>query len=216
VRIGLFGGTFNPIHWGHLKAIEEVRAHYALEWVYLIPSLTPPHKGSTQLAAAHHRLAMVQLAVATSTGLRASDVELKRRGTSYTIDTVRHFKRTAQPDDELFFIMGIDAFLEVDTWKAHTDLLANQTTIVMSRPGYQLDTGSLETFLASHVALDYHWDAAQRRFVHPRLPDIWMIAVEPVPISSSQIRALLQSGCAIRGLVPAAVENYIMHEGLYR
>ncbi len=121
-RIGLFGGTFNPIHLGHLRTAVEVGEKLSLDVVFLIPSALPPHKDSTALISAEDRLAMARIAVEGSGLFQVSDVELMRSGPSYTIDTVRYFK-SCFGDAALFLIVGADAFLELDTWKDYQTLL---------------------------------------------------------------------------------------------
>jgi nicotinate-nucleotide adenylyltransferase len=117
MKIGLFGGTFDPIHFGHLRSALEVREACGLERVVLIPAAVPPHKGWGAMAAAADRLQMIELAVAGAPGLAVSDVELRRAGPSYTIDTIRDFQGEI-PGGEIALIVGLDAFLEIDTWKS--------------------------------------------------------------------------------------------------
>ncbi|HSM73080.1 MAG TPA: nicotinate (nicotinamide) nucleotide adenylyltransferase, partial [Desulfobacterales bacterium] len=117
-RIGLFGGTFNPIHLGHLRSAQEVLEAFDLQRILLIPSALPPHKEPEFLANAADRLAMIRQATLGHTGLSVSDVEITRPGPSYTIDTVRFFKRSLPADTRLFLVVGLDAFLEIDSWKA--------------------------------------------------------------------------------------------------
>ena len=139
MHVGLFGGTFNPIHNGHLKAIEEVLKGFSLDKSYLIPSAIPPHKEQRNLVDAKDRMEMIRLAVATCPALMesvtVSDVELKRKGPSYTIDTVCHFKSILPKDSRLYLILGLDAFLEIDTWKSYTNLFMLTSFIVIPRPG---------------------------------------------------------------------------------
>jgi nicotinate-nucleotide adenylyltransferase len=136
-RIGLFGGTFNPIHCGHIAVAQQLQRGFPLDRIYLVPSRLPPHKSCSDLAQAAHRLAMIELALAEVKGdtLRLSDIELKREGPSYTVDTVAAFRKELSPDDELYLIMGADAFLELDSWRQWRALLAAVSLIVMSRPG---------------------------------------------------------------------------------
>ena len=134
MRIGLFGGTFNPIHRGHLWAASEVIKRFNLDQFFLIPAALPPHKTPGAVANADDRLEMIHLAIADLSGLTVSDVELNRPGPSYTIDTVRHFKNTLANDSRIYLIMGLDAFLEIDTWKSYTELLEQIAFIVMARP----------------------------------------------------------------------------------
>ena len=136
-KIGIFGGTFNPIHVGHLRAAVEIQEGFGLDAVYLIPSASPPHKGRANLAPAADRMAMVQKAIEGHRGLRASDIELKRKGPSFTIDTVCSFRKHLPEDAWLYLVMGLDAFLEIETWKSYQDLLHIIPLIVINRPDHQ-------------------------------------------------------------------------------
>ena len=141
MRIGLFGGTFNPVHEGHLRIALEVKAAFRLDKIHLIPSFLPPHKKPAGVASAEYRLEMIRLSLGDRTGLTVSEVELKRSGPSYTIDTVRNFL-SARPDNmKLYLIMGLDAFLEIDSWKSHQDIFRLVPIIVMARPGNADDVG---------------------------------------------------------------------------
>jgi nicotinate-nucleotide adenylyltransferase len=134
MRIGLFGGTFNPVHLGHLRAAVEVRQGFELDEIFLVPAALPPHKIPGDVAASADRLNMLNLALGADSGLKVSDVELNRSGPSYTIDTVQHFKQTLPAESRLFLIMGLDAFLEIDTWKSYRKLLTQIPLIVINRP----------------------------------------------------------------------------------
>ena len=134
MRIGLFGGTFNPIHYGHLRAAMEVCEGFDLENIYFIPSSLPPHKNIQDVASGADRLEMTRLALGGNPKFILSDVELKRPGLSYSIDTVKHFKRSLKTDVDLFLVMGVDAFLEIDTWKSFNHLFRMIPMIIMTRP----------------------------------------------------------------------------------
>src|ERR1700693_5773097 len=129
MRVGLFGGSFNPIHFGHLRAAEEVREMLKLDLVYFVPASSPPHKPEGELAPAEHRLQMVRLATKGNRHFMVSDVEVRRAGRSYTIDTVRHFLATLRAPSTLFLMMGTDAFAELEAWK-DCDELVRQSSIV--------------------------------------------------------------------------------------
>lgn len=221
MRIGLFGGTFNPIHLGHLKIIGEVRNAFSLDRVVLIPAAIPPHKPARDMARTEDRMTMVRLATAGCQGLAVSDVEIQREGISYSIDTVNHFQRTQSPETELFFIVGVDAFMEFDTWKAHDELLERMSFIVMTRP----DAGrsdldgqreALGVFLHDRLSNGYHYDPAQKAFVHCRKQPLYILEVTPVDISSTLIRNRIRRGKPIADLVPGSVHDYILQRGLYR
>ncbi len=135
MRIGLFGGSFNPVHIGHLRAAEEIRGLCSLEKVIFIPTHIAPHKPVRTLASPQHRLTMLELAIQDNRHFLVSDAELKRPGRSYSVETLRYF-RAAFPEADPFFIMGMDAFAEIDTWKNYRDLFPLCNFVVMTRPGY--------------------------------------------------------------------------------
>ncbi|MBX6378721.1 MAG: nicotinate-nucleotide adenylyltransferase [Clostridia bacterium] len=198
-RIGIMGGTFDPIHNGHLVAAEAVRHHFSLSRVYFVPAARPPHKAAQAISAGRHRYAMAVLATCSNPAFFVSSEELDRDGTSYTIDTLRAF-RSVFPDAELYFITGADAILQILHWKAPEELLATAHFIAVSRPGYpsqQLDQlrSRLPEQLRSRVLLQ---------------------EIPALAISSSDIRERVRRGLPIRYLLPESVAQYIAKEGLYR
>ena len=222
MRIGLFGGTFNPVHIGHLRAAEEVREAFNLEQIYFIPCAIPPHKASASLAPASARQEMLNAALAEVPYGHVSDVELNRAGPSYTIDTVKQFRRNTAAGVELFLIIGYDAFIEIDTWKAYRELFLRTAFIVLPRvrtddlPSEQLGR-QIEAFLTSKVSSQYRPSRQSNHtvFQAPNChPVIWYDA-SVLKISSTRIRRLRGSGRSIRFLVPAAVEHIILAKGIY-
>ncbi len=218
MRIALFGGTFNPIHFGHLRTAIEVREGFGLERVILVPAATPPHKPAAGLAPAEDRLAMVRLAVRRAPGLCVSDAEIRRGGPSYTIDTVRRFL-AALPGTELFLLVGLDAFLEIDTWKGFRELLALVPAIVIPRPGAaegSEDRRALGRFLRRRISRQAIENPDESTFQAPGIRGIHLFPVTPLEISSRRIRELAAAGRSIRYLAPDAVGRYIERKGLYR
>lgn len=220
-RVGLFGGTFNPIHLGHLRAVQKAAEGFALDRVYLIPSAVPPHKALEGIAQAEDRLEMTRLAVSDDPGLRVSDVELKRSGPSYTIDTVHHFRSVLPGDTEFCFIIGLDAFLEIDLWKSYRELFERIPFIVMIRPGYG-DKDSmpallekLGSLLKSKIAEGYQYSASQHGYVHAENQPIYIFDANFMDISSTKIRKQIKEGRSIRSLVPENVEYFIKTKGLF-
>ena len=220
MRIGLFGGTFNPIHLGHIQVVHEVQEGFALERIILIPSALPPHKEPGGVADARDRMEMIRLAIADYPDFMVSDVELKRSGPSYTIDTVRHFKSALPEDSALYLILGLDAFLEIDTWKSYTDLFLMVPFIVMART----DAGdsdtvlrwqTLEAYLKSRITEGYQFSASRSCYIHDEKQPIFVYNMTPVNISSTKIRQLIKKGGAIRSMVPKIVEDFIKTKGLY-
>jgi len=221
VRIGLFGGTFNPIHVGHLLTAKDVQRFFTLDKIYLIPSALPPHKAPDGVVDAEDRLEMIRLAIPTHPDILVSDVELKRSGPSYTIDTIVHFQYSLPAENELFLIMGIDAFLEIDTWKSYTELLRLIPLIVMARPGIGPNAGipewkTLEEYLHSTISPDYLFSESNECYLHPDQQPIFRFNGNPRNVSSTQIRNLLKKGASIKGLVPENVEEFIKAKGLYQ
>ena len=219
-RIGLFGGTFNPIHLGHLRAALEVKEAFSLDKIYIIPSAIPPHKNTTGLVEAADRLKMIHLAVSDHTEFAVSDIELKRSGPSYTVDTVNYFKSSLSKDTQLYLIVGLDAFLEIDTWKSYMDLFQIIPLIVMLRPDTKWnDTKSrwqiLDEFLKSRISDGYVFSTSGSSYVHDEKQPIHFYHVTLLDISSSIIRKLIKEGRSMKFLVPEKVENYINSKGLY-
>jgi nicotinate-nucleotide adenylyltransferase len=214
VRLGLFGGTFNPIHLGHLRAAVEVQEAFDLDKLLLIPSAKPPHKEADQVANAKDRLHMVRLAIHGQRGLEASDVELARPGPSYTIQTLQYFQERFGAGSDIRFIVGQDAFSEITTWKFFDALFRTAHFIVMTRPGSMLQ--SIEQFIHTHISEAYQYDSASLRFNHPDWCSIFCLNITHLDISASDIRQRIRQGRSIRFLVPDAVEGFITEKGLYR
>ena len=220
MRIALFGGTFDPIHFGHLRAALEVKQGFELDQIVMIPAAQPPHKTGDQVSDAMDRLKMVELGMSGYSGFSVSDVELQRSGPSYAIDTINHFKTSSSKDTGIFFISGLDAFLEIDTWKSYEELLRQIAFIVIDRP---ISDGSntasrwkrLEEFIKTKISADYKFSDPSACFIHSDARPIYIFDVTSLDISSTRIRNLVKSGQPITYLVPEAVENYIIRRGLY-
>ncbi len=221
MRIGLFGGTFNPVHFGHLRTVLEVREQFNLDRIYLIPSALPPHKSEAGIVSPSDRLEMIRRAVGKDSGFVVSDVELMRSGPSYTIDTLSFFEDTLPKTDPRFLIVGLDAFLEIHTWKDFRGILSRISLIVMGRPGAFVrgQSGDMSLAVADYLdglAPGYRYDRQQSVFVHPQFQPVYLIGVTSLDISSSAIRSLVRSGRSIRFLVPEPVSEYIFSKGLYQ
>ena len=221
MRIGLFGGTFNPVHFGHLRAALEIREGFDLDEVILIPAALPPHKIPVDVADAADRMQMLDLALEDVSGLRLSDIESKRSGPSYTIDTVQHLRQTLPDQSRIYLIMGMDAFLEIDTWKSYNELLEQIPFIIISRP----NTGScatdfgwkfLEEYLTSKISADYVFSKSQNCYRTKDKQPVYIYEVTGLDISSTRIRSLISEGRPIRFLVPQKVAHYIQSKGLYK
>ena len=220
MRIGLFGGTLNPVHLGHLRAAVDVREGFELDKIFLIPAALPPHKASGDLAASADRLHMLNLALGADSGLKVSDVELNRSGPSYTIDTVQHFKQTLPAETRLYLIMGLDAFLEIDTWKFHQELLTQIPFIVINRPktGHRMSGAPLkimDNFITSRLSADYSFSASRSGYLARRQQPIYVFEVTALDISSTGIRRQISKNQSINYLVPQRVAEYIRTKGIY-
>jgi len=219
-RLGMLGGTFDPVHRGHLETADAVRRRFGLDEVLLIPSAKPPHKRRPTITAPRHRLAMVRLAVADRPGLAASDIELRREGPSYTVDTVAQVKAASPTGTRLFFLLGTDAFLEFDTWKSYNTLLHEVPLVVLARGGAPDDLArrkdELTAFIRGRIDDGYRWRPAVAAFVHPRRRPIHLFDGPRLPIAATDIRRRLRRGDACREVLPAAVADYIQRERLYR
>jgi nicotinate-nucleotide adenylyltransferase len=221
MRAGLFGGTFNPIHKGHLMAAEQVLDRFRLDCLFIIPSRVPPHKFPAYLAPAEERMRMIQLSLPADARYCLSDVELQRSGPSFTIDTVDHFSNRIIPGAALFLITGMDAFLEIHTWKSHPRLLEVIQPVVVTRPvddrvPADSDADRLDNYIRSRLSEAYRYVEEQTCWLHPGGNCIHLLPTRPVAISSSQVRQRIRAGKSIGNLVPSAVKAYIERKGLYR
>jgi nicotinate-nucleotide adenylyltransferase len=220
MHIGLFGGTFNPIHRGHLWAASEVIKRFNLDQIFLIPAALPPHKTPGAVANADDRLEMIHLATSDLPGLTVSDVELHRPGPSYTIDTVRHFKNTLADDSRIYLIMGLDAFLEINTWKSYTELLEQIAFIVMARPDEDCPDADqgwkiLENYLKSTLSADYEFLTAHGCYTSEGKQSIYIVDIDAMDISSTEIRKNIKTKKTIENLVSPRVAEFIQSKGLY-
>jgi nicotinate-nucleotide adenylyltransferase len=213
--IGLFGGTFDPVHLGHLRAAEEVRRLAGLDRVLFIPSFLPPHKGPGTGASPEDRLRMVELACRGRAGLEASPIEVEAREKSYSILTLRKI-RGLSPDARIFFILGVDAFLDIGTWREYERVLEECFFIVMGRPGFELDRAG--NVLGGRLR-DSMGPLADGKGVAGALPPrtrIFLLPIRALDISSTEIREKISRGETLDGLVPAPVDAYIREHELYR
>jgi len=214
--IALFGGTFDPIHSGHIAVAQAVQRRFHLDAIHFIPSSRPPHKSRAELTPFVHRYAMVALACADHQGFVPSLAEAPlESGTPphffYTIDTVRRFRRE-HPSDHLYFIVGADQFLEIPTWKNYEALLDSCDFIIASRPGFRIDALRLVVppeKLGRGPADDPH-KIILRKSV------IYLLTTVANHVSSTEVRERLEQHKNIHGLVPARVEEYILGQALYR
>jgi len=196
-RIALMGGTFDPVHYGHLLVAEEARQQYQLDEVVFVPNNISPHKKDYQVSRAEGRYAMVVLATADNPQFCVSRQELERPGPSYSIDTIRAFRQELGPNVQLYFITGADAILEILTWRQPQDILSECQLIAAYRPGFDLK--KIGAVLGEDLA-----------------SKVQMLAMPAMDISSTQIRQRVAQGQSIRYLTPPAVADYIYKHNLYQ
>lgn len=197
-RVGILGGTFDPIHVGHLMMAEAVRGEYQLDEILFIPAASPPHKEGQRITSAEHRYLMTVLATLSNPHFFVSDLEMKRPGPSYTIDTI-YALRYEFPKTAFSFIIGTDVIAEIATWDRVEELLTLCPFIAASRPGEEPDLARLRRELGALGEARIH-----------------SVTTPELEISSTDIRQRVRRGASIRYIVPDAVEQYIYKEGLYR
>ena len=202
MREGILGGTFDPIHNGHLHVAAEALRGLALDGVLFIPARVPPHKRDRPLSDARHRLRMVTLAVENRSHFEVSDIELKRSGPSYSVDPVAAEKERLGGEAEIFFLVGADQAGDLATWHHLTRLVGLCRIVPVNRPGFSLDGLEELTKVLS---------AKQVRELKSSVLDI-----PPMDVSATDVRRRVREGDEISGMVPAAVERYIRDQGLYR
>lgn len=219
-RIGLFGGTFDPIHKGHWLVAMDVLKQFELEKIYFIPCALQPHKTSGSIASASDRVAMLQLALQDQPRFDICKFEIQRQGPSYTVDTLNYFASSQPSGTRLHFIIGIDAFLEIDTWKSYSRLFELAAFIVMTRPGIGKSSEQvLRTaidYTRRRICSDYQLVSHGNRLVHPVKQPIYLAGVSQIDIASTQIRRLIKQGNPIDDWINQDVSDYIETKGLYR
>lgn len=212
MKIGIFGGTFNPVHFAHLRIAEEIRETFALEKVVFVPAATPPHKPLADDLAFAERLKMVTMALRGNPHFTVSDLEGRREGKSYSIDTL-HIFRELYPGDELFFIMGSDSFADFRLWKSYAAIFSCCNIVTITRPGYHIS--SLLEVLPVDIAHQFCYHESQNRLSHRSGYSVYSIEGTQLDISSTAIRSLLRQGKSIKYLLPATVERYIKQQRFY-
>jgi nicotinate-nucleotide adenylyltransferase len=198
-RIGVFGGSFDPVHMGHLTVAQDAVERLELDRLIFVPAAVPPHKQDRTLAEGRHRLEMLQLATEENPGFEVSDMELRRGGVSYTFDTMKQIQ-FEHPGAELFFIVGLDSLTILHLWKNVGQLLELCTVVPFARGGED------PARIAGQIQLAEPWKT--------RLLER-LIRIHEIEISASEIRMRLAEGLSIRYLVPPEVEMYIAEQGVY-
>lgn len=211
-RLGLFGGTFDPIHYGHLRTAEEVAEALALTRLWFIPAALPPHK-TERVSPFEVRLEMTRLAVGRHPRFEVSDIEGRRAGKSYSIETLRQVRREYGPDWELYFILGLDAVLEIPTWKDYAQLFTLCHFVVLDRPGY--DRSQLERVLPREGPRQFKPLSGEAGFGDEAGHKVLFLSTTLMDISATRIRGLAREGGSLRYLLPERVRRYIIKNKLY-
>ena len=200
-KIGILGGSFDPVHIGHLIIAEQISERLTLDSVLVIPCNTPPHKDAVNLTPGGRRFRMVELAIEGNPRFRACDIELTRGGVSYSVDTVTSLKLQYGPGTEFYFLVGADSLIELAAWREYKRLLSLCTVVTAVRPGCDLSS----------------WPSQDGLCTREEISDLKRHVMETplIDISSTEIRRRRQSGESIRYLVPDAVEQYVIEHSLY-
>ena len=219
-KVGLFGGTFDPIHSGHLSAAEEIKSILNLDKVYFIPSGNPPHKENSDITPASDRLEMIRLAIEDNKDFEISEFELTSESPSYTVKTLEHFN-SIEPDVEFYFIVGNELFNNIESWKDYKKLFELSNFAVITRPGFSEEDSS-KVPLALKDDFRYHNSIENVISYTNKTKDselknknIVFIEIKGIEISSTDIRAFVKSKQSIKNLVPDKVEKYISAKKLY-
>ncbi len=212
MKLGLFGGTFDPIHIGHLRCAEEILEMFELDRVVFIPAAYQPLKTNRKVLPFGHRETMINLAIAENGAFCLSDLEHRRDGFSYSIDTVAYFQEKNR-GAALYFIIGEDAFQDITLWKEWKKLLVQCNFIVMTRPGYRID--GLDDILPRDFLPEFNYDTKEEGYKGPRGTCIYFRSLTQLDISSTDIRNRRAAGKSVRYLVPETVNLYILENGLY-
>ncbi len=220
LRLGLFGGSFNPIHNGHLTIAHVAHDRLPLDKVLFIPTGDPPHKQDGSLAPSRDRYEMVRRAIADTPVFDLSDIELRRTGKSYTVDTIRTLAQQYGPTVHLFFLIGLDAFLDFPNWKSPMELLHLCRFVIVPRPGQSFQSLTqmpLLPALAPQVLTQLDKGHLSKLDIEiPSCPGVTCLPMPPCSISASEIRQRIQRGETTANMLPLPVESYILKHRLYQ
>jgi len=219
-RVGVFGGTFDPPHLGHLILAEEIRESFGLGEVYFMPCNEPPHKDSNNLTEVKHRFAMVVAATLHNPSFVVSSIEANRKGKSFSIDTVRELQEHMGDEVQIVFVTGIDAFVNIETWKDHRKFLDLCHIVVVSRPGHGFEeVAKMPTWIGDRVVDLCEGDLLPQEQLEQCPNGEWHVFFSDavhIDISSTEIRERVAARLSVRYKVPDEVDRYIRANGLYR
>ena len=213
MKTGILGGTFNPIHLAHLRIAEEVQQACDLDRLLFIPAAEPPHKDVAGQVSFEHRLAMVKAAIRDYPKFQVSDLEIRRSGKSFSVDTLE-ILRKHDPQGERYFIVGLDSYRDIASWKDFTRIFSLSHLVVMTRPRVEL-SDPLEP-LPVATREDFCYDSEAETIRHKSGNNVIFLKETYLNISSTKIRHMLSAGQSIRHLVAPAVADYIEEHGLYQ
>lgn len=218
MNIGIFGGTFNPVHNGHLRSAEETREAMRLDKILFMPCCLPPHKGETNIASPDERLAMLELSIRNNPFFEITDVELKRGGKSYSIETLKELLNIYGKPHRLFFIIGMDSFVEIGLWKSYEELFSVTDFIVVARPGYMKSSNGKTPMdlLPVDIREEFCYYSQEKRLEHKSGRITQFLETTLLDISSTRLRQAVRENRSIRYLIPTAVRKYIHDKNLYR
>ncbi|MBW1671886.1 MAG: nicotinate (nicotinamide) nucleotide adenylyltransferase [Deltaproteobacteria bacterium] len=212
MRIGLLGGTLDPVHFGHLRSAEEIREALELDEIWFMPAALPPHKELSTLTSFAHRLAMVELAVTSTDPFKATAIEDERPGPSYSIDTLKELGKRYKNEAEFFFILGSDAFLDIETWKDYGSLTDYGSLVIMRRG--REDSSGLNQVI-SRAFPNHRIQGEKDIFIAHDKGTIYLYSVTHLAISGTDIRRRARAGLSVRFLVPEEVRIYMEKNSLY-
>lgn len=212
-RIGIFGGTFDPVHNGHLGAAKAVKQAFGLDSILFIPASVPPHKKDRSISPIQDRIAMLECAVSLYPGFFVSSIEARRPGPSYSIDTLKGLRKRLAAQCTIFFIIGLDAFVEIASWKQYNLLLDEAHFVVISREEYGME--SLGDVMRQHFSCYAYSDDERSWTMGGERGMIYPFFLEPIHVSSTEVRRLLLANASIGEMVPSCVEEYIRDNRLF-
>lgn len=213
MKTGILGGTFNPIHLAHLRIAEEVEQACQLDRLMFIPAAEPPHKDVDGQVSFAHRLAMVKAAIRDCPKFQASDLEIRRTGKSFSVDTLEILRKD-DSQGELYFIIGLDSYRDIASWKDFTRIFSLCHLVVMTRPGVDINDPLAPLPVAVHQ--DFCYDKTAARMQHKSGNSVIFLKETCLDISSTKIRSMLADGQTVDHLITPAVANYINQHGLYQ
>ena len=218
MRIGILGGTFNPVHSGHLRIAEEAREALSLDKIIFIPCFIPPHKEEEGIASADARMHMLELAVSDNPFFETSDMELKRGGKSYSIETLTRLRDDYGDSNKLLFIIGMDSYREIGIWKSYAKLFNIADFVVVSRPlaSEKKEELSPVKLLPVDIRDEFCYDPQTRIAAHSSGRLTYFLETTMLDISSTRLRDCLANGKSVKYLMPAEVEEFIKEKVLYK